>query len=289
MSFVRRKLELTFQLGKGTFGTDGYDTVTVTDHRVRCRIHEVIGPGMGRASVSIYGLAPTLLNELASLNQATEAVRFNRLIIKAGDEGSTLATVFEGQISLSQLDMNASPDVGLNVMAFAGQLQNVTNPEPSSYPGGTDAAVILYNLAQKAGLFFENESDASQILATPAFEGSYLEQIDKCVKDAGFERYVGRNFLAIWKKGKNRGGNIAVVSAATGMVGYPGYSTSNNGGGIFVRTIFNPQLSIGQRARVESTLKAANGVWFVFNIQHELDAEVPGGQWFTMFDGYNNG
>ena len=289
MSFVRRKLELTFQLGKGAFGTDGFDTVTVADHRVRCRIHEVIGPGMGVASVSIYGLSPTLLNELASLNQATEAVRANRLIIKAGDEGSTLATVFEGQISLSQLDMNSAPDVALNVQAFAGLLQRVSNPEASSYPGGTDAAIILYNLAQKAGLFFENESGASRILATPAYEGSYLEQIDKCVKDAGFERYLGKNYLAIWEKGKSRGGAITLVSAETGMVGYPGYSTSNNGGGIAVRSTFNPQLSVGQRTRVESTLKAANGVWFVFNIAHELDAEVPGGQWFTSFDGYSNG
>lgn len=52
-----------------------------------------------------------------------------------------------------------------------------------------------------------------------------------------------------------------------------------------------PSLSYGQKIRLRSTLGSpANGDWIVANVTHNLDAEVPGGQWFTHVecgrDGY---
>ena len=283
MTFVRRKLIFKFQLGIGTFGLDGFTEVTLENHRAQCLIQHVTGPGMGVARARIYGLTPTVYNELASLNQATASIRNNRMTITAGDEGQAPAIVFSGQISLSQLEMGEAPDVALCVTAHAGLLQAVQTADPSTYPGSADAATILENLAQKSGLFFEN-SGAKKILSTPAFEGSYRRQIEDCARAAGFDWTIEYGTLHVWPKNGNRRGLIPLISADTGMVGYPGYYSSNNGGGITVRTTFNPQLGIGQLVRVDSGLKPANGRWKVFNISHEIDAETPGGQWFTQFD-----
>ena len=285
MTFVRRKIELEFKLGKGAFGEDGEPSrVVVRDHRVQCVVQDVIGPGMGQLRMRVFGLRPSVLNELASLNQATEAVRANRVIVRAGDEGAALATVFEGQISLSQLDMNAAPNVSLNVMAFSGLLEAVKTAEATSYPGSADAATILLNLAQRAGLFFENSSGASQILSTPYFEGSYRKQIADCARAAGFGWIIKDSTLAIWPAGGSRRGTPVLISPQSGLVGYPGYSTSNTGAGVSVRTVFNPQIQMAQQVQIESALKVANGLWTVWNIAHEIDAEMPGGQWFTSFD-----
>jgi hypothetical protein len=64
------------------------------------------------------------------------------------------------------------------------------------------------------------------------------------------------------------------------MVGYPAYSEA----GISLISLYIPSLSIGDRVQVESQLLAASKIWVPHYIQHELEAEVPGGKWFTYLD-----
>ena len=53
----------------------------------------------------------------------------------------------------------------------------------------------------------------------------------------------------IWPKGQNRGTLIPLISAETGMVGYPS-STQN---GVAVRVLYNPAMNIGQRVKAEAS------------------------------------
>lgn len=285
MAFVQRQIDVTFQLGRGVFGEDGVsDTVTLQGHRVQVDVTGVYGPGMGVANARIYGVKPTLWQQLASLNQATEAIRRNRLVIAAGDVGAALATVFDGQITLSQFDANAQPDTALNVTAHAGLLEAVKVAKPKSYPGAAGADVVLYNLAQEMGLAFENGG------VTAVFSKLYLppasprEQVERVAQAARAEFVIDGQTLAVWPKGGSRGGLIPVISPDTGMVGYPNYSTSNNGGWLSVTTLFNPNIRLGGVVEVQSSLKVANGKWVTHDIRHELDAEMPGGHWFTRFE-----
>jgi hypothetical protein len=284
VSFVKRRVDVTFQLGTGSFGESGTNTVTCSGLRVQAHIDKVFGPGMGEAQLRIHGLTPSLLNQLSSLNQATMATRRNTIIISAGDDVSGMATVFQGQIMISQIMLNTAPDTALMVLAQAGALAAVQNVPPTSYPGTADAAVVMQNLAFLAGLEFENNGVSMQ-LATPYYPGSPLEQIRKCAQAgrAVFDYVIDDRTLAIFPVGGSRGGQIPVISPATGMVGYPNYSTSVFG--IELTTLFNPLLRPGGMVKVESDLAVANGTWQVFNMQHELESEDPGGQWFTRFSG----
>lgn len=291
MSFIKRKIELTFQLGQGAFGEEGTDTVTVSDLRVQCSLTKTVGPALGEAHLRVYGLRPSLLNRLSALNSVNTAMRQNRLIIKAGDEKAGMAIVFEGQMSLSQIDMTAAPEVALNIMAFAGGMHALKTLEAVSYPGTADAAIILSNLAHKMGMNFENngaEGPVSVLLATPYYSGALMDQARRCAEDADIEMIVeegdgGKNTMAIWPKGKARKGLIPLISAETGLIGYPAYS--GDLGGLSVKCIFNPQLRIATPVRIKSDLEVANGQWLVFDISHELDSEIPGGQWYTNFNG----
>ncbi|MDE1947542.1 MAG: hypothetical protein KGL43_02780 [Burkholderiales bacterium] len=290
MTFITRAIELSFTLGHdasgnaASFNASGANVVTLTGHRVQVSVSETTGPGMGEARIRVYGLVPSILNRLSSLNSATATAAPNRVVVKAGDNGHALAIVFDGQINLAQADMSQQPTTTLNIMAFGGLLNAVQPIPPSSYPGAADAAIILQNLASQMGLAFEN-SGASKMLATPYFWGDAKKQAMDCARAAGFEIVIDRNTLAIWPKGQARGLAVPLISPDTGMVGYPTYSSMSDGGGITVKTLFNPQIRAGGAVQVKSALPVANGRWLVFHVGHELEAEVPGGQWFTHFTG----
>lgn len=285
MSFIKRKIDLTFQLGTGTFGESGANTVTCSGLRVHAHITGCFGPGNAAAQVNVYGLSPSLLNQLSALNQGSMAVRKNTLIIAAGDDVSGMATVFQGQIMLSQIMLNTAPDTTLSIMAQTGAFAAVQRVAPTSYPGTADAAVIMQTLAYEAGLGFENNG-VSVILPTPYFPGSPLEKIRRCATAAGIEYLIdaAKNVLAIFPVGGSRNGLVPVISPATGMIGYPSYA-SGNYGGLSITTLFNPLLRPGGVVAVESSLQVANGQWGVYDIEHELSSEDPSGPWFTRFTG----
>lgn len=290
MTLITRTIEISFTFGKDAkgnvtaFNSSGANRVTLTGHRTQVSVSDTTGPGMGEARIRVYGLAPSILNKLASLNSATAAAESNRVVVKAGDSGQALAMVFDGQVILSQSDMSQQPNTALNVVAQGGALASAQPLPPSSYPGAADAAIILQNLAGQMGLTFEN-SGASKMLSTPYFWGDGKKQATDCARAAGFEILIDKSTLAIWPRGKARYGTEPLISPETGLVGYPTYSKMVDGGGIIVKTIFNPNIRAGGAVQVKSSLPAANGRWLAFHVGHELESEVPGGEWFTHFAG----
>jgi hypothetical protein len=80
MAFVRRKINLTLELGTGAFGESGTNTVTVSGLRVQANIEHAGGVSMGVASVRIHGLTQSLMNQLSSVTRNVDgqvALRFN--------------------------------------------------------------------------------------------------------------------------------------------------------------------------------------------------------------------
>lgn len=283
MTFAKRKINLTFVLGTGTFGITGSNTVTVSGLRVSASIVNAGGASMGQAIVRVFGLPLSLMNQLAQkmrVNKESIQTRFNQLQIEAGDDVAGMSIIFQGQITLAPIDMNSYPDSSLVVTAHAGYFEAVKSANPISFPGSVDAAVILQNLATQSEYAFENNG-VSVMLSTPYFHGSPRQQMEMCAQAANINWVIDNGTLGIWPKGGVRGGAIPLVSAATGMVGYP----SNYDIGVAVKTVFNPQIRIGGAVQVKSTLPFANGQFVMFNVLHELESEMPNGQWFTEFYG----
>jgi hypothetical protein len=289
MSFVQRKINLTFKLGRDTGGvqyafTEGdYDQVTVTGLRIQATIANAGAPSMGEASVIVHGLTPSLMNQLSSLSRLDNgqvAIRFNQIIIEAGDDVAGMSVIFQGQISLSQIDMSGAPDSSLHITAHAGLFEAVKPTAPLSFPGSADVATIMQNLAVQNGYAFENGGVTAK-LATPYFHGSPRQQMEACANAANINWTLDNGVLAIWPKGGSRSGPIALISATTGMISYP----TNYDVGIAVKTLFNPQLKIGATCEVQSSLPFANGKFVMFGVAHDLESETPNGQWETSFSG----
>lgn len=282
MTLVRRRIDVTITLGAGEFGEDVGDTVTLTGHRVVAEMAAVGGDAQGQIQLRIYGLPLATINRLTSIGPiATEIRGKNRVMVAAGDDGSALSTIFEGTIDQAYGDFQSAPDVALNINALSALGAAVKPVGASSYKGSIDAAVVLANLAELMGFAFEN-NDVSVQLSNPYFPGTALDQVKACARAANIRYTIDRNILAIWPKNGVRQGEVPIVSPATGLVGYPVFSSA----GLGVTSIFQPSVRQGGQIEVVSSLGVACGVWNIFNVLHRLESERPNGPWFTFMNCY---
>ncbi|MBX9596546.1 MAG: hypothetical protein K2X46_19430, partial [Roseomonas sp.] len=172
-----------------------------------------------------------------------------------------------------------APDVAFHITANGSMRAALTAIPPSSYSGAANVAVIMQKLATQAGLRFEN-AGVTAVLADPYFPGTALQQAQACAAAAGIDMVIENGTMVITRRGAPRAPDPIVVSANTGMVGYPGYTAS----GIAVTTIFNPRLTMHSLVETKSVQTPASGRWRIYSLMHELEAETPKGAWFTSFE-----
>lgn len=284
MSFARRLIEITIQLAEGTFTESGTDTVTLKGLRVTTRITKAGGASMGVAQVAIYGMTLSMMNQLSTLGMQVQTVPKNTIIIKAGDAEAGLSIVFYGSIMSAYADLQSAPQVAFQIQAFVLAPQASIPAIATSYNGPADVATIMANFAALLGLTFENSGVTGQ-LSYPYYSGSLRNQALQCVNDAQIAWNGGDNgVLAIWPKNGVRGGAVAEVSAATGMVLSPTYTAN----GLLIKSLFNPSIVYGSKIKVTTIIKIdITEFWAVYSIDYELDSQVPGGSWFMTMGAYN--
>lgn len=272
MAFVERLINVGFSLTSGVGSTQ-----TITGKRVFCKIVNAGSPSMGTADVTIYGLPLSMMNQLSTIGTQINLINKNSITIEAGDKQSGMSLVFKGTISLAWVDAQAQPEVSFRISAFAGQFEAINPVEPTSNETDTDVAQTMQQIAKQAGLSFENNSVNAKI-GPQYLPGTAREQIMRLAQAAGIMWTIENDTLAIWNAGQSRNGNSVILSPKTGMVGYPAF----NQAGVIVRSIFNPNLKLGSKITVQSELTPATGDWSVYNLGHDIESQVPNGQWFSI-------
>ncbi len=276
MSFVNRKIDVVLTMATGPFAGVAQ---TLTGHRVSVSCAVGGGAGMSEANVRIFGMTQPRMNEFSTLGAPPMAFRNNLIEVLAGDESGGMSLIFQGTIIDAYADMMAAPEVSFNITALSGLLQALTKTPTSSFPNGVDAAILLQQLAELAGLSFENNGVHVQ-LPKRYNHGALRTQIQECIDDAGINGIIENGTLAIWPLGGSRGGAVTPISPDTGMVGYPTYT----GVGIIVTTLFNPAIRFGGQVQVNSSFVQACGKWNVGKLTYEIESEVPGGKWFSQMN-----
>ena len=299
-SYVERALQVIITLGQGTFGQSGQNTVTLSNLRMAATIKKGGMPGMDTAEVRIWGAQPDVLNAVSTLGVYSYIMQrqANTLQVLAGDAVNGMSIVYFGSITDALADYSGAPDTFLQLIGTTGQLAAMQPVPPSSYPGTADVATIMSNLAAQQGYKFENNGVTTK-LSSPYLPGTGLDQIQSVARAANIECVIDSstspNTLAIWPKTGTRSGQQLLISAATGLVGYPRF----NSHWIGLRCIYNPNFRIGQTIEVQSTVGAPatqaqatgsvpatpgpgspNGVWTVTDVSYDLAAQLPGGPWF---------
>lgn len=278
MAFKQRKLNVSFVLGKGTFGDTGKNQAKLSGLRIGARISRAGGVAMSTASIEVFGMTLSMMNQLSTLGMIATTWRRNSVQVEAGDEDG-MTVVFTGTIINAYIDFTGMPDVVFRVDAHTGLIDAIAPSDPVSYPTATKASNILASIAGKMGVPFENNGVTTILPAGSYFYGSLRTQALAAVKAAGCVwNGVEDGTLAIWNPGETRGGKAPLISKKTGMVRAPTFSSN----GIALRTLYNPSIGFGKKIVVESELvKAANGTWSVFDLNHDLESQVPHGNWFS--------
>lgn len=291
MAFSKRIINLKFQLGKGSFGESGSDTLELTGLRTSATVNIPGGTSMNYLDLRVQGMTLDQMNKLTILGKPVMAARVNTVTVSAGDEDMGVAVVFVGTIMESWADLAGAPEGSMQIMGQTNYLAAMKPVPATSYNGSVSVATIMAGIAAQwprdsgggnsfIGIAFEN-SGVTTVLSNPYFPGTLRDQALACQRAANFNLHIDHDVMAIWPKGSARNGQQPTISAATGMVDYPARTQD----GIVLTTLFNPSLFFGQTVNVDSIMVPAKGKWIITSIVHDLEAETPGGKWFTHASG----
>lgn len=284
MTYAVRAIDLTIQLGQGSFGGGGFDTVTLSGLRINALLSNVMMPGATTAVLQVYGLTLSQINQLTKAGLQYSA-RFNKIAVSAGDATSGMTAVFQGIIIEAYPDFTTMPESAFVISATTTgdlQLKPIT---PASVKGAADVGSVMGQMAGAAGLGFENNLTTPIKLSNPYFSGTIIQQINSCARAANIYAYVDgvSNTLVIMPKGGSRSGGIPIISPQTGMIGYPQFQQV----GVVVRTLFDPNIKFGGQVQIQSQLTAASGSWNIYHIDYALSSVLPGGPWEMTLTGYS--
>jgi hypothetical protein len=284
-SFVRRRLDLTIQLGTGEFGDSVGDTVTLTGLRMMADIVYAGGDSMGVLQLRVFGLPQAMMNRLTTIGPVATAIRSkNSILLAAGDDVNGMKMAYQGTIDQAWADYSNIPDVPFNVVAYAGLAAAVKPVDAISFKGSADVAEIMSGLAQTMGLAFEANSVSAK-LSNPYFPGTALMQVKACATAANVRWSIDRGTLSIWPKESYQTSNVPLISPETGLVSSPVLSSK----GMSLTMIYNTNVRLPGKIEVKSSIPMACGIQNVATVSHSLSSEMQGGPWFTNVECYPDG
>jgi hypothetical protein len=284
MTFARRAIDVTFRLGTGTFGDSGFDTVKLSGLRCSASITSGDSATSAELQLRVWGMDPTVMRQLTLLNQGYAqriGKRVNYVTVEAGDKGGAMTTVFTGGIIEAWADFGAIPDTSFVLTATAGLIDRY-KPAGSVFFAEADASLIMQDIAARMQRRFENNGVDGIIIRNVHLSGSLFDQMQDVRRQAAINAVIDEKNgnLVIWPRDQARRAAIPLVSAATGMRGYPAFTQY----GVRVDTLYNPGIASGGQVALESSILPATGRWYVYLVGHDLEAEMPEGKWFTHFE-----
>lgn len=286
-SLSKRRIDVTITLGKGTFGADVGDTISLSGYRVKADMDQFIGNTSATADVQIFGLPLDTLNRCTNIGGVVGQVRDqNKILISAGADGEALTTFFLGNIYWSWAQMQDAPNACLVVHAQYGIDVALTPVGASSYVGDVQVANVMADFAKEAGWGFTNNG-VNVVLRNPYFPGTTISKIRACAKAARIFYAMDHDTLAIWPDGSSRKqDSVPVISPQSGLVGYPVYSSQ----GVIIRCIARTDIKVGDKFTVSgSALTPANQTWVAHVVKHSIENQTPNGAWFTDITGSRMG
>jgi Baseplate hub gp41 len=279
MSYLQRNIDVTFQLGTGSFGEGGYNTIKISGRRVMASITKAGRNSMGESQVVIYGMLQEHIDALSTIGVLPTGQRRNTIIVEAGDSTNGMSTVFVGTIVNAYFVGTAMPNASFVVIAYAGLIQQLLPISPTSIKGPVDVATVAKALAGQMSLDFEGNG-VNIKLPTIYLKGAARNQMQSLADAANINWTIDNAKLAIWPNpGSRQLTSKLTISPENGLVGYPTFDVQ----GIQVTAEFNPALVYGTEVQINSTLKRAQGTWYVYTLYHDLESIVPNGKWFTRF------
>lgn len=305
MMLAQRQISVTVTLGQNTqtnqplnFAETGGPSINVTNLRMSVHVQNSGNPAACSAQIKIWGLSPSIMNQLSTLGLQINLISKNTVVVQAGNAGSSLSTVFQGTILDAYGDYEGQPDVPFVMIARLDGFNAAALAPPTSFPQPFDVATAMASFARQMGVQFIN-SGVQMTMPPMYFTGSLQDQVNKLKEmariGAGYPNFTA---LEIWPlNGSRNTPSVPTISPQNpdGSIGYPSFTQQ----GIIVKTIFNPLISLGGMVNVESSVLSAiaqvqqqRGLtfpsqWTVVKLDLALESQLPHGQWMSVVYGYS--
>lgn len=276
----RKVIRVTITLrGKDeVFTSEGpYNQLQSSGLQVRCSIVNGNGAISPTANIQVYGLHLDNMKKLMRVQWNTLGALLNTIRIEAGEEGSTLTRVYEGNITFAKIDMSNAPNVFLNIESQSAVVDSLTAADPIKFDANLDAAFMIETIAKQMGYQFENNGATKIMVDSSTYEGSNLNKIQKIAAAANFDLYTEQNLISICPKGGARKLRIPIITPTTGLVGYPIPDIR----GVSFKCFYDPNVRFGGIITLkDSIIDVCNGDWRIYGCTTILEANVPDGAWF---------
>lgn len=292
-SFTAKRIEVDFNF------VETGKTLTISGHRVSCQIVQGGLETGVMCSLRIDGMQLSDMNHLSTMTVGPISQTVNTIVVKAGSAGEKLATIFQGGVIEAFADFAGSPETAFVVTALTMAVPGAQPITPTSYPSGATIAHIVQAIASKGSLNFQNNGVTQQLSGSLYFWGTVADQLAAVASASRISYAIANDVVTIWPPGTLPSDESAIeVSSTTGMIGYPAFSQH----GVVLKTIFNPNVAFRSTIHLKSEYAPAvwvngsgqlnrlggknvyppsSGKWVVINVQHDIQAETPGGVWET--------
>lgn len=247
------------------------------------KIDKAGDPEPPKASIGIAGLSLDTMAQLTRLAFDPLTKRNNKLEIWAGELGTSLASIFKGEITTAWADFNTAPSVEFKIDARSASFPSLIPQSPISVKGQQTASSLIEGLCKEIGYTFEN-SGVTASVSNCVINGDPISKMRWIANSVGANLIIDDSTVILVDKGGSRkpSGEIPLVTADNGMIGYPVFDDQ----GINASCFFRPDLQIGSKVQVKSVVPRASGVWKITSLSHSLVAYNPdGGEWKTEFKG----
>lgn len=257
---------------------DGTNRIVAENLRTSCSVQFGGGAIVPTADIAIYGLNMQAMNKLMRIRWQDIQSLQNIVRIDAGEEGSELSLVYEGQITFGYIDMSSAPDAAFRIRSTAAAYDMLNPASPITYAGPTSVVQAIAGLCAKMGRLFENSGvPESLMMEDVTLVDTDMNKVRKLCKDYQIDLYVEQNVITIAPRGAPRIMRVPVLTPKTGLIGYP-IPTMR---GIEFQCLYDPFVRFGGLVRIrDSLLETANGEWRVFGVTIDLESIIPGGKWF---------
>ncbi|MCW4590905.1 hypothetical protein NO263_09965 [Gluconacetobacter entanii] len=291
--FTQKALDVTFRVASGGFGAGGADTLTLSGLRCHAEVTHAGMPSGSTLSLRIGGMDLPMMNRLSVLSAMPVATAPQQQMQACGNTVMVQAThgdgkvaVFRGVVVEAFVDFSTMPDVAFVVTASSIAGLQVQPLPPDGYAGAVSVQTVLSDIAAQCGLRLVAHNLGGVMIHDHYGWGCARDRIERIRHAAGIVINIQDNTLTAWGRDLATDGTTGtppVISAGTGLLGYPAY----NQDGVAFRTLFRPDIAYLSPVQVCSVAApgglsmASGGLWTPYRITHQLESEVPDGAWFT--------
>lgn len=274
-------LQIRLTLAKGQFGGGG-NTKVISHLGMSATIQKLGPPDFPKASVEVYGMSLDDIQALTSLSFHPFKTSRNYINIFAGDGEGCMSEVFAGSIVSAHGDFSGCPEHKLVLEAETGFWGRVYAQGPGVISGTQDAASFISRQAATAGMSFSNEGVTAK-LRNCIFHGSPIEQARQAAIQIGADLVIDDEVMVLLPKNGHRKGTIPLLSAQSGLLGYPAVT----GDGIECKSIYNPAFRFAGLFMLDTIVPKAKGEWRCVKLTHKLAANMAGDcPWESTLTGY---